>query len=153
MLAELAAFNAAFATVKATLSAGRDIADCAAGIGKMMGAEAELKDKVEKKQNSIWFALAGKDTNDFEEFMALEKIRTQRAELLQTLQLYGRPGLKDEFLKFEADQRVKRKEEKLERDKTQQKIIAYFLYGILVVIVLGGVVGLFYMALSLRGLR
>ena len=153
MLAELAAFNAAFATVKATLSAGRDIADCAAGIGKMMGAEAELKDKVEKKQNSIWFALAGKDTNDFEEFMALEKIRTQRAELIQTLQLYGRPGLKDEFLKFEADQRVKRKEEKLERDKTQQKIIAYFLYGILVVIVLGGVVGLFYMALSLRGLR
>ena len=153
MLAELAAFNAAFATVKATLSAGRDIADCAAGIGKMMGAEAELKDKVEKKQNSIWFALAGKDTNDFEEFMALEKIRTQRTELLQTLQLYGRPGLKDDFLKFEADQRVKRKEEKLERDKTQQKIMAYFLYGILVVIVLGGVVGLFYMALSLRGLR
>jgi hypothetical protein len=153
MLAELAAFNAAFATVKATLSAGRDIADCAAGIGKMMGAEAELKDKVEKKQNSIWFALAGKDTNDFEEFMALEKIRTQRAELLQTLQLYGRPGLKDDFLKFEADQRVKRKEEKLERDKTQQKIMMYFLYGILVVIVLGGVVGLFYMALSLRGLR
>lgn len=153
MLAELAAFNAAFATVKATLSAGRDIADCAAGIGKMMGAEAELKDKVEKKQNSIWFVLAGKDTNDFEEFMALEKIRTQRAELLQTLQLYGRPGLKDDFLKFEADQRVKRKEEKLERDKTQQKIMLYFLYGILVVIVLGGVVGLFYMALSLRGLR
>lgn len=153
MLAELAAFNAAFATVKATLSAGRDIADCAAGIGKMMGAEAELKDKVEKKQNSIWFALAGKDTNDFEEFMALEKIRTQRTELLQTLQLYGRPGLKDDFLKFEADQRVKRKEEKLERDKTQQKIMMYFLYGILVVIVLGGVVGLFYMALSLRGLR
>jgi len=153
MLAELAAFNAAFATVKATLSAGRDIADCAAGIGKMMGAEAELKDKVEKKQNSIWFALAGKDTNDFEEFMALEKIRTQRTELLQTLQLYGRPGLKDDFLKFEADQRVKRKEEKLERDKAQQKIMMYFLYGILVVIVLGGVVGLFYMALSLRGLR
>lgn len=153
MLAELAAFNAAFATVKATLSAGRDIADCAAGIGKMMGAEAELKDKVEKKQNSIWFVLAGKDTNDFEEFMALENIRTQRAELLQTLQLYGRPGLKDDFLKFEADQRVKRKEEKLERDKTQQKIMMYFLYGILVVIVLGGVVGLFYMALSLRGLR
>lgn len=153
MLAELAAFNAAFATVKATLSAGRDIADCAAGIGKMMGAEAELKDKVEKKQNSIWFALAGKNTNDFEEFMALEKIRTQRTELLQTLQLYGRPGLKDDFLKFEADQRVKRKEEKLERDKAQQKIMMYFLYGILVVIVLGGVVGLFYMALSLRGLR
>lgn len=153
MLAELAAFNAAFATVKATLSAGRDIADCAAGIGKMMGAEAELKDKVEKKQNSIWFVLAGKDTNDFEEFMALENIRTQRAELLQTLQLYGRPGLKGDFLKFEADQRVKRKEEKLERDKTQQKIMMYFLYGILVVIVLGGVVGLFYMALSLRGLR
>ena len=82
MLVELAAFNAAYATVKATLSAGRDIADCAAGIGKMMSAEADLKEKAGKKKDSIWFALAGKDTNDFEEFMALETIRNVRSSVV-----------------------------------------------------------------------
>jgi hypothetical protein len=152
MLAELAAFNAAFATVKATLSAGRDIADCAAGIGKMMSAEADLKDKVEKKQNSIWFALAGQDTNDFEEFMALEQIRSQRVELLQTLQLYGRPGLKDDFLKFEGEQRVKRKKERDERQKQQEKILLYFLYFVIALVFLGGIAALFLFALTLRGL-
>ena len=152
MLAELAAFNAAYQTVKATLSAGREIADCAAGIGKMMSAEADLKDKVERKQNSIWFALAGQDASDFEEFMALEQIRTQRAELLQTLQLYGRPGLKDDFLKFEGEQRMKRKRERDEREKAQEKILLYFLYGVIALVFLGGIAALFYFALTLRGL-
>ena len=72
MLVELAAFNAAYATVKATLSAGRDIADCAAGIGKMMSAEADLKEKASKKKDSIWFALAGKDTNDLKSLWRLK---------------------------------------------------------------------------------
>lgn len=118
----------------------------------MMSAEADLKDKVEKKQNSIWFALAGKDTNDFEEFMALEQIKTQRAELLQTMQLYGRPGLKDDFLKFEGDQRVKRKKERDERRKQQEKILLYFLYSVIALVFLGGIAALFFFALTLRGL-
>ena len=151
MLVELAAFNAAYATVKATLSAGRDIADCAAGIGKMMSAEADLKEKASKKKDSIWFALAGKDTNDFEEFMALETIRNQRAELLQTLQLYGRAGLKDDFLRFEAAQRKKRKEERAEIERQKEALIEKFVYCLIALILLVGLAGLFFFALKLRG--
>ncbi len=151
MLAELAAFNAAYATVKATLSAGRDIADCAAGIGKMMSAEADLKEKASKKKDSIWFALAGKDTNDFEEFMALETIRNQRAELLQTLQLYGRAGLKDDFLRFEVAQRKKRRDERAEMKRQKEALIEKFLYGLIALILLAGLAGLTFFALKLKG--
>mgnify|MGYP007047401627 FL=1 len=151
MLAELAAFNAAYATVKATLSAGRDIADCAAGIGKMMSAEADLKEKASKKKDSIWFALAGKDTNDFEEFMALETIRNQRAELLQTLQLYGRAGLKDDFLRFEVAQRKKRRDERAEMKRQKEALIEKFLYGLIALILLAGFAGLTFFALKLKG--
>ena len=151
MLAELAAFNAAYATVKATLSAGRDIADCAAGIGKMMSAEADLKEKATKKKDSIWFALAGKDTNDFEEFMALETIRNQRAELLQTLQLYGRAGLKDDFLRFEVAQRKKRRDERAEMKRQKEALIEKFLYGLIALILVAGLAGLTFFALKLKG--
>ena len=151
MLAELAAFNAAYATVKATLSAGRDIADCAAGIGKMMSAEADLKEKASKKKDSIWFALAGKDTNDFEEFMALETIRNQRAELLQTLQLYGRAGLKDDFLRFEAIQRKKRKDERAEIERQKEALIEKFVYGLIALILLAGFAGFIFFALKIKG--
>ena len=151
MLAELAAFSAAYATVKATLSAGRDIADCAAGIGKMMSAEADLKEKASKKKDSIWFALAGKDTNDFEEFMALETIRNQRAELLQTLQLYGRAGLKDDFLRFEVAQRKKRRDERAEMKRQKEALIEKFLYGLIALILVAGLAGLTFFALKLKG--
>lgn len=152
MLAELAAFNAAYATVKATLKAGRDITDCAKGIGQMIGAQEELQARGERKQNSIWSALAGKDTNDFEEFMALEKIKTQRAELLQTLQLYGRAGLKGDYLKFEAEARKKRREEAKALKAKKMKMLEWTLWGVLALCVFGGVGGLIWMALYLRSL-
>ena len=110
MIAELAAFNAAFGVVKAAISNGRDIASCAKQIGDMIGAEEELQKRGTKKRNSIWSTLAGKDSNDFEEFMALEKIKEQRKELLSSMQLYGRAGLKDDFLKFEIEARKARRQ-------------------------------------------
>jgi len=106
MIAELAAFNAAFGVVKTAITHGRDIASCAKSIGDMIGAQESLRARGEKKKNSIWYSLAGKDTNDFEEFMALEQIKEQRKELLQALQLLGRPGLKDDYLRFEAEARA-----------------------------------------------
>lgn len=132
MIAELAAFNAAFGVVKAALANGRDIADCASHIGKMISAEETLKARGERKKKSVWYALAGKDTNDFEEFMALEKVRTQRAELLQAMQLYGRAGLKDDYIRFEIEARKKRREQEQELKKARQERVE-------VLIIFGGV--------------
>lgn len=145
MIAELAAFNAAFGVVKAAINNGRDIASCAQHIGDMIGAEEKLKQRGAKKKNSIWAALAGKSTSDFEEFMALEKIKEQRKELLSSLQLYGRAGLKDDFLRFEIEARKKRREEEAKRKENKQKIVEWTV-GILLFLSLAGV-GAFFVYL------
>ena len=132
MIAELAAFNAAFGVVKAAINNGRDIASCAKHIGDMIGAEETLKQKSDKRKNSIWTSLAGKDTNTFEEFMALEEVRNKRKELLSSLQLYGRPGLKDDFLRFEIQARKQRRAEAIALKERQTKMIEYFVGFLLV---------------------
>ena len=134
MIAELAAFNAAFGVVKAAVNNGRDIASCAKQIGDMIGAQEALQARGEKKKNSVWSALAGKDTNDFEEFMALEKIKQQRKELLSALQLYGRPGLKDDFIRFEIEARKSRREAEIEAKKSREKVLEWGVGGILVLL-------------------
>lgn len=147
MIAELAAFNAAFATVKATLNAGRDIMSCAGQIGEMIGAEEKLKARGDRKKNSIWSALAGKDANDFEEFMAIEKMREQRLELLQALQLYGRPGLKDDFIKFEVQARKKRRAQAIAAEHRKKTIIEWIAGIALFLVLFAGLIGfvwLFY---------
>jgi len=125
MIAELAAFNAAFGVVKTAITHGRDIASCAKSIGDMIGAQESLRARGEKKKNSIWYSLAGKDTNDFEEFMALEQIREQRKELLQVLQLLGRPGLKDDYLRFEAEARRQRRTDAAEAEARAAKMVEW----------------------------
>ena len=125
MIAELAAFNAAFGVVKTAITHGRDIASCAKSIGDMIGAQESLRARGEKKKNSIWYSLAGKDTNDFEEFMALEQIREQRKELLQALQLLGRPGLKDDYLRFEAEARRQRRTDAAEAGARAAKMVEW----------------------------
>lgn len=138
MIAELAAFNAAFATVKATISAGRDIMSCANQIGDMIGAEEHLKARGDRKKNSIWSKLAGKDTNDFEEFMAIEKMREQRKELMSALQLYGRPGLKEDFIKFEVEARKKRRAQAIAAEQRKKTIIEWVFGTIIVIIGIAG---------------
>ena len=125
MIAELAAFNAAFGVVKTAITHGKDIASCAQSIGDMIGAQESLRARGDKKKSSIWYSLAGKGTNDFEEFMALEQIREQRKELLQALQLLGRPGLKDDYLRFEAEARRQRRADAAEAEARASKRIEW----------------------------
>jgi hypothetical protein len=140
MIAELAAFNAAFGVVKAAVGNGKDIMSCAKQIGDMIGAEEELRARGERKKNGFLAKVSGKTANDFEEFMAIEKMKESRKELLQAMQLYGRWGLKDDFLKFEIEARKKRREDAKAREARKQQIIEWTV-GILLfaasIIVLG----------------
>jgi len=136
MIAELAAFNAAFGVVKAAIGNGKDIMSCAKHIGDMIGAEEQLRARGERKKNSLLSQLAGKQANDFEEFMAIEKMKESRKELLQAMQLYGRGGLKDDFLKFEAEARKKRRADAQAREAKKQAVIEWTIGILLFVTVL-----------------
>lgn len=137
MIAELAAFNAAFGVVKAAIGNGKDIMSCAKQIGDMIGAEENLRARGERKKNGFLAKLAGKQANDFEEFMAIEKMKESRKELLQAMQLYGRGGLKDDFLKFEIEARKKRRAEAKRKEAKKQAIIEWTIGIILFIVAVG----------------
>ena len=59
MLVELAAINAAMATIKTTIAHGKDIASAGTAIAKLINGEEELRERANAKQNSIFSKLLG----------------------------------------------------------------------------------------------
>ena len=113
MLAELAAANAAFQVIKQAVSNGKDIAAAGSAIAKFVGAKQDLERKSLKKGGG----------SDLEEFMALEQIREQEEQLRQMMIYLGRPGLWNDWQKFQAKARVARKEAEEEARRKRKQII------------------------------
>jgi hypothetical protein len=99
MLAELAAANAAFSVIKKAVSNGRELGQYAHKIGEIVGAKEALQKKVNKKK-----------ATDFEEFMALERVKEQEDELKQIMIYCGRPGLWHDWVRFQTEARKARRE-------------------------------------------
>jgi hypothetical protein len=129
MLAELAAANAAFAVIKKCVQNGRELTAAGTAIANFVTAKEELQRKGNKKKGK------GAGGPDLEEFMALEKIREQE-EQLKLLMIYtGRPGLWNDWQKFQAEARKSRRvQEELAKRKRQELIEAIAIGGLLTVI-------------------
>lgn len=144
MLAELAAANAAFGVIKTAISNSRELADCAKSIAAFVGAEEDLKAKAEKKKKSPLNKVLGKDATDFEEFLALEKINQQKAQLQSHMRLYGRPGMYDAWVEYQAKARTARKEAQRQREKERQELMEVLTWIFIVLVVWGGLGGGLY---------
>ena len=129
MLAELAAFNAGFQVIKQTVLHGKDITTALGSLSNMVAAEEDLRASGNRKKKSIWSKLAGKNSDDFEEFISLHQIKEQRKELESMVRLYASFSW-DDYLAFEAKMRVKRKQEAEEREKVKAKQIRYITIGL-----------------------
>ena len=105
MIAELAAFNAAFGVVKGFIANGRELHDCFGQIGQMTNAKEDLKARQQKNKKSLF-------SSDIEEFMALEQIAKAEQELQDFMLYHGRAGLWDDFIVFQAKARKARLEAK-----------------------------------------
>lgn len=125
MLAELAAANAAFSVIKTAVQNGGDIAKAGSAIAKFVGAKQDLERKSQKKGNS----------SDLEEFMALEQIREQEEQLKQIMIYTGRPGLWNDWQRFQAKARVARKEAE---DEARRKRKQYFEIAIVTFLLIVG---------------
>ena len=144
MLAELAAANAAFGVIKTAISNSRELADCAKSIAAFVGAEEDLKAKAEKKKKSPLNKVLGKDATDFEDFLALEKINQQKAQLQSHMRLYGRPGMYDAWVEYQAKARTARKEAQRQREKERQELVEVLTWIFIVLVVWGGLGGGLY---------
>lgn len=141
MLELLSAANVAYGIIKKTIENGKEISSCGAAIAKFVQSEDQLQQDLHKKRNSIWTTFLGKSDNDLEEFMALEEIRVKKAKLKEFMQLYGRPGLYNDYVNYCAEARRKRKETAQKRAKKKREIEDIILKIILGVLILGLVVG------------
>lgn len=145
MLAELAAANAAFGVIKQAIANSRELADVGKSIASFVSAEEDLKAKAEAKKKNPLNKMLGKDATDFEEFLALEKINQQKAQLQSHMRLYGRPGMYDAWVEYQAKARKARKDAIKQREKERQELLEILAWIFVVVVIWGGLgTGLYY---------
>jgi len=93
MLAELAAVNAAYAVIKEVVSNGRELGECAGQLGKFFEGKRKLEKKV--------IETPANERSRLEEFFALEEVRRKEKELKDYMLIAGRPGLWDDWVRFQ----------------------------------------------------
>ena len=132
MLAELAVANAAFAVIKETVANGGDIM----AAGKHLFSFFDNKAALTKKANA--------SGSDSEAFFALETIKQNEKELQELMMWCGRPGLWDDWLKFQVDAKRRREEDAKEviraQLKRKQQIWAWINGALIAISVLSGVI-------------
>lgn len=106
MLAELAAANAAFQVIKAALNNGKELSAIGGKVFDYFDNKAKIQEKATKK------AVGGGERSDMEEFMALEQLNAQETELRERMIYAGRPGLWEDWVKFQAQAARRRREAK-----------------------------------------
>ena len=104
MLAEIAAANAAFAVIKGALANGKELHQLGSRVFDYFDNKAKIQEKSLKKGGG----------SDLEEFMALEQLKQQEEELRERMIYAGRPGMWNDWLKFQAAAARKRREAKEE---------------------------------------
>lgn len=102
MLAELAAANAAFAVIKTALANGKELSSLGSRVFDYFDSKAKIQQQAAKKGGG----------SDLEEFMALEQLKLQEEELRERMIYSGRPGMWNDWLKFQAVAARKRREAK-----------------------------------------
>jgi hypothetical protein len=106
MLVELAAANAAFNVIKSALNNGKELSALGGRVFDYFDNKAKIQEKATKK------AASGGARSDMQEFMALEQLNAQETELRERMVYAGRPGLWDDWVKFQAQAARRRREEK-----------------------------------------
>jgi len=143
MLAELAAINAAYAVIKEVISNGRELGECAGHLGNFFHNKQKLETKV-VNATAI-------ERTQLEEFFALEEARRKEKELKDYMLIAGRPGLWDDWIRFqraiarkELEEAQARRRAALIAAQKEEELILMTCIGILFFIFVGIIFGFVY---------
>jgi len=138
MLAEIAAANAAFAVIKGALANGKELHQLGSRVFDYFDNKAKIQEQATKKGGG----------SDLEEFMALEQLKQQEEELRERMVYAGRPGMWDDWQKFQAAAARKRREAKeaaareaKKRKEDLEKMAEYIAIGMATIVLAGLMVG------------
>lgn len=131
MIAELAAANAAFEVIKAALANGKELHQLGSRVFDYFDNKAKIQEKATQKGGG----------SDLEEFMVLERLKQQEEELRERMVYAGRPGMWDDWVKFQAQAARRRREQKEAevrrialRKKKMEQLVEYCAVGIATII-------------------
>ena len=138
MIVELMAANAAFSVIKQALANGKELSALGSRVFDYFDNKAAIQERATKKGGG----------SDMEEFMALEQLNAQEVELRERMVYEGRPGMWEDWQKFQAAAARKRREAKEEaareakrRQKQLEDMAEYIAIGVGVVILTALLVG------------
>jgi hypothetical protein len=138
MLAELAAANAAFAVIKGALANGKELHQLGSRVFDYFDNKSKIQEKATQKGGG----------SDLAEFMALEQLKQQEEELRERMVYAGRPGMWDDWVKFQAQAARRRREKKdaavreaKRRQKQLEDLAEYIALGVGIFILAGLLVG------------
>jgi hypothetical protein len=134
MLVELAAANAAFNVIKSALNNGKELSALGGRVFDYFDNKAKIQEKATQKGGG----------SDLQEFMALEQLRQQEEELRERMVYAGRPGMWDDWVRFQAQAARRRREAqeaakraKEQRAKRAAQLTEYIAIGMASVILAG----------------
>jgi hypothetical protein len=138
MLAEIAAANAAFAVIKGALANGKELHQLGSRVFDYFDNKAKIQENATKKGGG----------SDLAEFMALEQLKQQEEELRERMVYAGRPGMWNDWLKFQAQAARQRREAKdaavreaIRRRENLEQIVEYIAIGMAVIVLAGLMIG------------
>jgi hypothetical protein len=148
MLAEVMAANAAFSVIKQALANGKELSALGSRVFDYFDNKAVIQEKATKKGGG----------SDMEEFMALEQLKQQEEELRERMVYAGRPGMWDDWVKFQAAASRRRREAKeaaareaLRRKERAARLTEYIVMGMATAILAGLIIyGIVLYMLHLR---
>lgn len=153
MLAELAACNAALAVITKTLQHGKELTTAGKAVADFVINKDALATKATKKKHSIWTKIAPGGKEDMlQTFMALEDIKKQEDKLRETMQLYGRPNLYQDWVRFQAEARKSRQAAEKERQLAIEHLKENIMIGGAAIAVLGIVLAIVVFIFNARGI-
>jgi len=113
MLLELAAANAAFAVIKEAVANSGEIIQAGKAVFEYFDNKSKIQQKVAETPDH--------KRSDLEEFFALEELKKQEQELKEMFIYQGRPGLWDDWQKFQVQARHRREEAAREETRLAQE--------------------------------
>ena len=144
MLAELAAANAAYGIIKGFISNGKELSGCAKQISDFVFAKEQIEKKASKQKTKG-------GGGDLDEFMALEQIREKEEELKKMMIYLGRPGLWQDWQRFQAEARKSRRYAEKMAEKQREEYLQIMGYIVGGAMFIGGVGFIIYFAAKLAG--
>lgn len=131
MLAEVMAANAAFSVIKQALANGKELHQLGSRVFDYFDNKAKIQEQATKKGGG----------SDLEEFMALEQLKQQEEELRERMVYAGRPGMWNDWVKFQAAAARKRREAQeaaaraeVLRKKKREQLAEYIAIGLATVV-------------------